>query len=224
MININQLRDLVTDAEEEIKKENSTSPETNHSIIVKDDTPSDVAIISNDIETPVLHPVLDKSKDLNEQAKDVVNVIATKEAIKDEKLVSDVTQTKTEELKINAESNLKEEQVHSKEKDKKLNEADYGIYEGVATYAGIKKALPHGMQKVLFTILSFIQIVVLVIVGIPVSLINILADCIDSIVKKLTSIAKSAKFLVLGLIIVALLGLIVWIVMTILKQNHIINF
>lgn len=175
-----------------------------------------------DTEVPKLKVELDKDKTYTEQAKDLVGVMATQKAIEDEDLVKDITEAKKEELRTGADANLKEEQAKAKTAEKTLQEANYGVYEGVATYAGVKKPLPKGMQRVLFNILSFFQIVVLILVGTPTSIINILADCVDSIFKKLSSIAKSARVLVVSLLVIGAVALITYIVITTLQKYSII--
>lgn len=175
-----------------------------------------------DTEVPKLKVELDKDKTYTEQAKDLVGVMATQKAIEDEDLVKDITEAKKEELRTGADANLKEEQAKAKTAEKTLQEANYGVYEGVATYAGVKKPLPKGMQRVLFSILSFFQIVVLILVGTPTSIINILADCVDSIFKKLSSIAKSARVLVVSLLVIGAVALITYIVITTLQKYSII--
>lgn len=175
-----------------------------------------------DTEVPKLKVELDKDKTYTEQAKDLVGVMATQKAIEDEDLVKDITEAKKEELRTGADANLKEEQAKAKTAEKTLQEANYGVYEGVATYAGVKKPLPKGMQRVLFSILSFFQIVVLILVGTPTSIINILADCVDSIFKKLSSIAKSARVLVVSLLVIGAVALVTYIAITTLKKYNII--
>ena len=61
------------------------------------------------------------------------------------------------------------------------------------------------MQTILFTILSVIQTVFLILIGVPISIVNITADGIDSVVKKLRTLTKSAMWIVLILIAVAAL-------------------
>lgn len=165
---------------------------------------------------------VDKSKSYTEQAKDIVGALATQKAVEDDKLVDTITDIKKEELTESATANLKEEKVKAKDAEKKLNAANYGIFEGVATYAGIKKPLPAKMQKILFTILGGLQTFFLVLIGLPTSIITIIADCIDAIVKKLSSIAKSAKYLVLVLLAGGAVAIIVWIIIAILKHYSII--
>lgn len=159
-----------------------------------------------------------EDKSLKEQAKDFVGTMAVSNAVKDEKLVEDLTEKAKEELKESATANLKEEKAKSKKADINLQSAEYGVFEGVATYAGIKKPLPKKMQAVLFVILSVIQTAFLIIIGTPISIINILADCIDSVVKKLSTIAKSSMWLVLLLLV----AIIIAVVLIILKNNAII--
>ena len=140
-----------------------------------------------------------------EQAKDIVGAVATQNAVSDEQLVKDITDHKKAELLNNAEANLKREQAESKKADITLQEANFGVHSGVAAYAGIKKPLPSKMQTILFTILSVIQTVFLILIGVPISIVNITADGIDSVVKKLRTLTKSAMWIVLILIAVAAL-------------------
>ena len=151
------------------------------------------------ITIPSINMKLDEKKSLSEQAKEYVEAVATHHAVQDQSLVDDLTTKKRAELKHNAEASLKKEKVE-------LQKADYGVYEGVATYAGIKKPLPHNMQKILFTTLAFFQMIALLIVGTPTSIICIICDCADSIMSKLSSIAKSARWLVIIGLAIALVA------------------
>ena len=141
--------------------------------------------------------VFDPSKSPTEQAKDIVDVLSTQRAVEDQALVDEITGTKKKELLRHATANLKKGEAENKNADIQLQEANYGVYSGVANYAGIKKPLPQNMQKVLFIILSIFQTILLVAWGLPISIVNIVADGIDSIVKKLGSITKSAMWIVL---------------------------
>ncbi|MBR2883092.1 MAG: hypothetical protein IKB96_12290 [Prevotella sp.] len=99
-----------------------------------------------DPNVPQLKFELDKDKTYTEQAKDLVGVIATQKAVEDEELVRDITETKKEELRTGADANLKEEQAKAKTAEKNLQEANYGVYEGVATYAGVKNHYRKGCR------------------------------------------------------------------------------
>lgn len=146
-----------------------------------------------------------------DQANEIVGVLATKAAINDENLVKDVTNRRKSALLNSADADMKREEAENKKADIQLQEANYGVYSGVAFYAGIKKPLPKNMQTILFTILSVIQTIFLILIGVPISIINICADGIDSVVKKLGTLTKSAMWIVLILIILGLIFVAFWI-------------
>lgn len=171
---------------------------------------------------PEMKVEIDKSKSYTEQAKDFVGVVATQKAIEDEELAKKLTEIKKDELLESANADLKEEKAKSSQADTNLQKANYGTFEGVATYAGIKKPLPLGMQKVLFGILAFFQTILLILIGFPTSLITIVADCINVIVEKLSNIAKSARVLVVSLLVLGVVALVGWVAISILKNFGII--
>ena len=73
-----------------------------------------------------------------------------------------------------------------------------------------------------FVFLSIIQCIWLITLGTMTSIINITAEQIDSVVKRLASIAKSARVLVLSLFGLAVIALICYITVTYLKRYNII--
>jgi hypothetical protein len=147
-----------------------------------------------------------------EELKKLVHIRSTELAVTDDGLVGDLVGKKKEELKNSADAHLKQEKAENKKADIQLQEANYGVYSGVANYAGIKKPLPQKMQNILFSILSVFQTIFLIVFGIPISIINMLADGTDSVVKKLCGITKSAMWIVLLCLFVALVVLIVFLV------------
>jgi Fe2+ transport system protein B len=151
---------------------------------------------------PTIDFKIDHEKAYSEQAKDIVGVKATETALKDEELAKSVTERKKAELLNFADASLKNEEAENKKAEIKLQEANFGVYDGVATYAGIKKPLPQKMQNVLFSILSAIQTILLIMLGVPISIINIVADGVDSVVKKLETLTRSARWIVLLAILV----------------------
>lgn len=160
--------------------------------------------------------------DYTEMAKDAVGVEATKNAVKDDNLVKDVTDRKKAELLNYADAHLKREEAENKKADILLQEANYGVYSGVANYAGIKKPLPQKMQLILFTILSALQTIFLIAFGIPISIINITADGVDSVVKKLGTLTKSAMWIVVVCIMLGAVMVFVYVVKFILIKIGII--
>ena len=172
--------------------------------------------VSTEIRTEDLQFEVDKSKSFNEQAKDMVGAIATKKAIEDANLQKDITDTKKKELKNNAEKELKKEQ-------ESLQEAEFGIYKGIASYAGIKKPLPQKYQKFLFTMYMILLFPFQLTVGSVFCIVNFFADCADSFFEKLSSIARSAKILVLSLLVLGAIALAIYIVINIFQKYHILG-
>ena len=170
---------------------------------------------------PTIDFKIDNEKAYSEQAKDIVGVKATENALKDEELAKSVTERKKAELLNYADASLKKEEAENKKADIKLQEANFGVYDGVATYAGIKKPLPQKMQNVLFSILSAIQTILLIVFGIPISVINITADGVDSVIKKLETLTKSARWIVIMCILGAALYVFYLVIRHLLNTNGI---
>ncbi len=156
---------------------------------------------------------IDCTKSYEEQAKDLIGVKATEKAIQDEDLTKGVTDRKKAEILNHADAHLKQEEAENKKADISLQEANYGVYEGVATYAGIKKPLPQKMQNILFPILGVVQIIILLFLGIPTSLICIISDEVESVITKLGSLAKASRRIVIATITFGFL----WIVYVVIK-------
>lgn len=168
------------------------------------------------VETPTVTLKQDENKSFNEQAKELVGALATKEAIEDEELRKELTEKKKKELKSSAETELKKEQ-------ESLQEAEYGVYKGIASYAGIKKPLPKRYQKILFTMYMVLLFPFQLIVGSVFCVINFFADCVDGFMSKLSSIAKSAKVLVLSVLTLGGVAFAIYIIINLLQKYNIIN-
>ena len=100
---------------------------------------------------------MDGSQNLSEATKlaeTLIELRAIQQAAQDKSLGSDLTGIKSQEILARAVAKAKTEEVENKNADIKLQEADYGVYSGVAAYAGIKRPLPKRMQSILFCILS----------------------------------------------------------------------
>lgn len=166
------------------------------------------------LQNAINNEAKDSDKSITEKAKDYVGVVATIEAVKDEKLVEEVADLKKEEIKSHAQADAQKEQVNVKEAEQKLQEAEYGTYKGSAEYAGIKKPLPAVMQKILFGALCTIQTILLLIFGTGASIINIIGDSVNSVVERISTLTKTAK----GILITAVALGVVYIGYIILKQ------
>lgn len=183
--------------EEEIK--NDTLDQKNQ-IVEKNET----------VKVPTLQFELDKSKSFNEQAKDVVGAMATAKAIQDEKLVKNVTEAKKDELASKAAADAKTEKAKTKDAEKKLQESTFGIYEGVASYIGLKRALPERMLKGLMLVMQPVLGVCIFVIGLPIGILAIIMDGINVLADKFAAISENAKRIVkaiwwIAIIVIALM-------------------
>ena len=133
--------------QEEVKKEEVKAP-----TVVEKASAEMADMIST--KEQLFKPHVDETKSLKEQVKEVVDYAAANEAVKDDKFVGDLANLKKEELNQAAQSSLKEEQVKGKEVEKKLQIADFGTYDGIASLIGLKKELPSKTLKILMFFLQ----------------------------------------------------------------------
>lgn len=150
-------------------------------------------------------------KSYTDKASEFVDAVSAQRAAEDETLVDSVAQSKKKEIIHRANASLKKEEAENKNADIMLQEANFGVHSGVAAYAGIKKPLPQKMQTVLFTILSAVQLFILIAVGVPISIFNIICDSVDSSVTKLASLTTAARKLVFAMLAIGAVALVVYI-------------
>lgn len=180
----------------------------NNEIIVKEET----------VKVPTLQFEVDKTKTFSEQAKDVVGAMATAKAIQDEKLVKNVTEAKKDELSSRAEAEAKSEKAKTKDAEKKLQESTFGIYEGVASYIGLKRPLPEKMLKILMFFIQPIVGLFITIIGFPISIIAICMDGINILAEKFADISESAKRIVKALWWIALVVIGILVINALLQR------
>lgn len=180
---------------------------------------NELAIKQSEIELPILKPEIDKEKNFSEQAKDFVGVMATVEAIKDDKLVKKVTEHKKDELESKAEADKKTEQAKNKEAEKKLQDGIFGVYEGVAQYAGLKRALPEKMLRRIMWVLQPIVGFFLIIFGTIASIINVTMDAINSVAEKFSTLANHSKNII-KVLLIAIGGMLVVLIIRAIFANY----
>lgn len=151
---------------------------------------------------------IDNTKSFEEQAQDVATVIATTKALEDEGLVKQITDLKKDELTETAEANVKKSKAKSQDAEKELQTALFGVYEGLASYMGLKRDLPKLMLKVLMFFVQPILGLLLLICGLVVGTINILMDGVNSIAEKFATLSEITKRIVKSLLWLAVVGLV----------------
>ena len=155
---------------------------------------------------------LDKNKPLNEQVKQYVDAMAIEKALTDESLKNEIIGRKRQELLNNAETQLKNEKAESKKADVEIQKVEYGIFEGVAKYAGITHHLPIKLQQVVFTMLSIFIGILMVLVCPITCTINVAIEQVASVVDKLNTVTKSVRRIVISLLVIGALFLVAFLI------------
>lgn len=172
-------------------------------------------------ETPLeqLNDVtIDQNKSFEDRAKDVATVIATKKALEDDKLVYKITDLKKDELSEAAKANYKKGQAKNQEAEKELQTALFGVYDGLASYMGLKRDLPKRMLKILMFFVQPVLGLLLLVSGLVVGTINILMDGVNSIAEKFATLSEITKKIVKSLFWILLVALFLLAVNYVLKR------
>lgn len=146
-----------------------------------------------------LNCVIDQSKSFEERTQDVVTVLATKKALEDEGLVKDITDLKKDELTEHAKASFKKGQAKSQVAEKDLQEALFGVYEGLASYMGLKRPIPKRMLKVLMFFVQPTLGTLILVSGLIVGTINVLMDGVNSIAEKFATLSAITQKIVKSL-------------------------
>lgn len=142
----------------------------------------------NDIEFS-----LDKSKDYEKQAEDVVGAMATARAVANEKVAEDLSAKKADELRSKASAKAKRAEAADITAETEKQEAERKLYEAVLETFGIKKHLPKWLMRTLVVIFTPIYVVLALIIGIPCGVIKTVIDNVDNIICRYESAGESSK-------------------------------
>lgn len=159
---------------------------------------------------------LDKSKDFEKQAEDVVGAMATARAVSDEKVAKELSDKKADELRSKASAKAKQAETADINAETEKQEAERKLYEAVLETFGIKKHLPKWLMRVLVFIFTPIYILLSLLIGVPCGVVKTLIDNVDNIICRYESAAENSKpkikitiWILLVLVILAAVGLIV---------------
>lgn len=203
---------------------NETDNATEDTSIAVVDTNPPAELTNNDLAAPMMKSLgevnasdikmkLDTTKSLEDQAADIAGAGATFGALQDESTRETLTGMKSDELITKGQARVKKAKVEVRTEEKNLQTADYGIYEGIAEYSGIKKPLPRKMQAIVFSVLGFFQGILLVIFGVMFGMINILLDMINGLAKRFAELTTHAKKISLSLLILFAVAIVVLVIL-----------
>lgn len=158
----------------------------------------------------------DNEKPIDENASDLIELNASKEALNDDDFIQDIAETKKEQIKESAKIN---KEIHTTkkiaEKLNALNERDKAFYEqwkSVLTFGGIKEPTTKAFSIfMLFIILPF-YIVSTIGITIPISIINVLFSKINDLFVRIAEFGKIGRGLSLTILIIGFVALIGYII------------
>lgn len=166
-------------------------------------------------------------KTIDENANDLTELVANKEALKDQDFINEVATTKKEAIKESAKTN-KDIHLAKKEAEKvsALNEIDKAFYEKwklILTWGGVKEPVTKGLAIfLLFLILPFYTIVT-VFITLPISIIKTLFGAINNLLEEISKFGKIARSIAFTVLIIGMLALIAYIILSLLNKYGIIN-
>ncbi len=135
-----------------------------------------------DVTLSDVHFKLNTDKTYEEQAKDVVNAMATAEAIKDDKTVATLAEGKRQE--IIGEQSVKVTKTQQQANDAKtdLAKSEYSANETVLKTFMVFSHLPKWLQNIVMGFLTPFYLLFVLIVNVPCGFVKMLIDGIDGII------------------------------------------
>lgn len=212
---------IIVEEEEDKKDKEDKEEKKDNTIEVPNSTALSVATV-NDLPVVGGGFKLDQTKPFKEQVKDVAEGLTYKKALEDEGTVEELADYRKEELKSSAIADATQEKKKVESATADLQRAIHDKYESIASYAGIRKALPKKMQLIVMAFLQVIAGLFIVVFAIPVVVINVVLDMVNSVAERFATLTVHAKRISIGLGILVIVGLVVWVVFFNLKRYNII--
>jgi 5,10-methenyltetrahydromethanopterin hydrogenase len=169
----------------------------------------------------------DENKTIDQNANDLVELMASKEASEDKEFVDTIAETKKETIKESAKIN---KDIHiikkSAEKVVAITEKDRAFYEQwnlILGWGGIKAPVTKPLAVfLLFLILPFYTLVTIC-VTLPVSILKTLFGAINSLLEEIKTFGKIARSIAFTILVLATIALVVYIVLFNLDKYNIID-
>ena len=170
----------------------------------------------------------DANKSIDQNANDLVELIASKEASEDKQFVDTVAETKKETIRESAKIN-KDIHLAKKEAEKvnAITEKDKAFYEQwnlILGWGGIKAPVTKPLAIfLLFLILPFYTLVT-VFITLPISILKTLFGAINTLLEEIKSFGKIARSIAFTVLIVGTLVLIGYLILFYLEKEILIKY
>lgn len=161
---------------DELEKEQEQKQET--AVQVANMTEKSIA----DVTLKDVHFKLNTDKTYEEQAEDVVGVMATVKAVEDKDTVDALASAKQSELIDKQYTKVKQAKKQSIEAETEIQKAEWDTYKVLFDTFNINSHLPKWLQKIVVSILTPFYLVFVLAIKVPCGFVRMLIDGIDGII------------------------------------------
>lgn len=161
---------------DELEKEQEQKQETD--VQVANTTEKSIA----DVTLKDVHFKLNTDKTYEEQAEDVVGVMATVKAVEDKGTVDALATAKQSELIDKQYTKVKQAKKQSIEAETEIQKAEWDTYKVLFDTFNINSHLPKWLQKIVVSILTPFYLVFVLAIKVPCGFVRMLIDGIDGII------------------------------------------
>lgn len=161
---------------DELKKEQEQKQET--AVQVANTSEKSIA----DVTLKDVHFKLNTDKTYEEQAEDVVGVMATVKAVEDKDTVDALASAKQSELIDKQYTKVKQAKKQSIEAETEIQKAEWDTYKVLFDTFNINSHLPKWLQKIVVSILTPFYLVFVLAIKVPCGFVRMLIDGIDGII------------------------------------------
>lgn len=163
---------------DELKKEQDEKREQEKAVALADMTDKSIA----DVSLSDIHFKLNTTQSYEEQAKDVVNAMATAKAVKDQNTVDALAKGKQDELIGEQQAKIKKTQRDLKDSETELQKAEFDSNKTLFDTFNIVSHLPKWLQMIVVPLLTPFYLIGVLVIKVPCGFVRMLIDGIDGII------------------------------------------
>ncbi len=163
---------------DELKKEQDEKQEQEKAVALTDMTDKSIA----DVSLSDIHFKLNTTQSYEEQAKDVVNAMATAKAVKDQNTVDALAKGKQDELIGEQQAKIKKTQRDLKDSETELQKAEFDSNKTLFDTFNIVSHLPKWLQMIVVPLLTPFYLIGVLVIKVPCGFVRMLIDGIDGII------------------------------------------
>lgn len=163
---------------DELKKEQEDKQEQEKAVALTNMTDKSIA----DVSLSDIHFKLNTTQSYEEQAKDVVNAMATAKAVKDQNTVDALAKGKQDELIGEQQAKIKKTQRDLKDSETELQKAEFDSNKTLFDTFNIVSHLPKWLQMIVVPLLTPFYLIGVLVIKVPCGFVRMLIDGIDGII------------------------------------------